>query len=138
MYRAALAKLDPALCEELDQRAVDLGQGWARPQLVEIDLEQLLTAQEVADLCAVKVGTVTIWRQRGLTATTTADGLRYRMADVLAYQAAIRRRRIAKAGGPQPGMFAAPGSPTMQPVPGVGRPTEAGSPNARARIQLTG
>lgn len=111
MYRDMLAKQDPELCAQLDDRAAALGQGWVRPQLAEIDMDALLTAEGVADFCFVEPRTVVQWRARGLRVTETPDGLRYRVGDVLDYHANLRKARIARAGGPQPGMFAAPITP---------------------------
>lgn len=92
-YRDALAHRDPEACRTLDDKVRGLGQGWIVAQPVVYDHDDLLTVDEVAEMTHVRPGTVAQWRRRGLVATNTPDGFRYRVADVLAYHAQRRRRR---------------------------------------------
>lgn len=95
-YRDALHVADHHTCAYLDQRARDLGQGWIVPKPLGWDRDDLLTQDEVADMCDVRLATVRQWRHRGMPTVDTADGLRYRVADVLDYHAQRRRRRAEK------------------------------------------
>ena len=95
-YRDNLNNLDPALCAQLDQRCRDLGQGWIEPQALAHGPDDLLTAEEVADMCNVQPSTVRQWKHRGLPVVTTVDGPRYRTGDVLTYHSERRVRRANK------------------------------------------
>lgn len=92
-YREALAEADPARCAQLDESARRLGQGWVLPSVLDHQADDLLTAPEVAEMCNVQPATVRQWRNRGLPAVRTPDGLRYRVADVMDYHAQRRYRR---------------------------------------------
>lgn len=92
-YRDALRRTDRELCAQLDQRTRDLGQQWIAPTTLAYDLDDQLTADEVAELCQVKPDTVRVWRYRGLPTVDTPDGRRYRVADVLNYHAQRRHQR---------------------------------------------
>lgn len=96
-YRKELKKVAPAACATLDRRCRELGHGWVAPQPLAYDPDDVITAAEVADLCHVQVATVRQWRRRGLAVISTADGLRYRVADVLDYHASRRHRRAQRA-----------------------------------------
>ncbi len=91
---------DPEACAELDNRCRDLGQSWAVPKPLTFGQDDLLDAAEVAEMCDVQPGTVRQWRRRGLPAKNTVDGVRFRVADVLAYHAGRRRRRTKTTANP--------------------------------------
>lgn len=93
-YRNALHKIDPVSCEQLDAQARVVGQGWIVPQILTVQGNDLLTRWEAADYCGVKAKTISEWRQRGLKVTSTPDGDRYRVDDLIAYRAQIRQRRV--------------------------------------------
>jgi hypothetical protein len=95
-YRNALHDKDSARCEQLDIQAAELGQGWVVPRILTVEPDDLLTRWEAAEYCDVKVKTISEWRRRGLVVTPTPDGDRYRVADLIAYQAQIRQRRTAR------------------------------------------
>lgn len=86
-YRALLEKVDSAACAELDAEMLDYGQRWVLPQIATYQDDDLLTAELVADYRGVNVKTVYVWRQRGLPASETPDGLRFRFSDVRAWKA---------------------------------------------------
>lgn len=92
-YRDALLAAEPDTCTALDARAARLGQGWITPKPLAYHDDDLLTAPEVATMCDVQPGTVDQWRKRGLPVTTTPDGPRFLVRDVLAYHAEKRRKR---------------------------------------------
>lgn len=92
-YRDTLNRVAPDACAQLDARAAELGQSWITPKPLAHEHEDLLTANEVADMCDVKPATIRQWRRRGLPTVDTVDGLRFRVADVLNYQAQRRYRR---------------------------------------------
>jgi hypothetical protein len=95
-YRQELEKVAPAQCAALDSRCLELGHGWIAPQQLIYRPDDQLTAQQVAEMCGVKLATVRQWRKRGLRTLTTVDGMRYRVADVMDYHAVRRRRRVER------------------------------------------
>ncbi|GAA1962044.1 helix-turn-helix domain-containing protein [Amycolatopsis minnesotensis] len=99
-YREALLRDAPETCAELDDRCRELGQSWVVPKPLTFGQDDLLDADEVADMCDVRPGTVRQWRRRGLPTVDTVDGVRYRVADVLAYHADRRIRRANMAVNP--------------------------------------
>lgn len=99
-YRDSLHSLDPALCATVDQRCRDLGQSWIVPKPLTYSADDQLTADEVADMCDVQPSTVRQWKRRGLPAADTVDGVRYLVADVLAYHSERRVRRASKTVNP--------------------------------------
>ncbi|PXY25158.1 hypothetical protein BAY59_24340 [Prauserella coralliicola] len=94
-YRQYLLEHAAEVCAQLDQRARDLGQGWVAPQPVAYEMDDLLTVEQAADYCQVKPRTVDAWRQRGLQATRTPDGVRYLVRHLHDYQADRRKRRVS-------------------------------------------
>lgn len=94
-YRTGLMAADPDACAKLDAQAIRRGQGWIVPQRATYQMDDLVTAELLADYCYVKVRTVDEWVQRGLKVTNTPDGNRFRIGDYLDYQADQRRRRAA-------------------------------------------
>jgi hypothetical protein len=92
-YRDTLAAHQPEVCRRLDGTATTLGQGWIVPRPLTWNTDDLLDAAAVADMCDIRPSTVDQWRRRGLHVTGTPDGPRYRVADVLRYQADRRRKR---------------------------------------------
>lgn len=97
-YRDALFTADPQRCRQLDEQATHLGQGWVVPRILTVQPDDLLTRWQAADYAGVKAKTITEWRRRGLKVTATPDGDRYRVADLIDYQAERRRNRIRTAG----------------------------------------
>lgn len=95
-YRKELKKFAPTACATLDRRCRELGHGWVSPQPLTYDLEDIITAAEVAEMCHVQAATVRQWRRRGLAVIRTPDGFRYRVADVLDYHAERRYRRAQR------------------------------------------
>lgn len=93
-YRQELQKISPERCAVLDRRAQELGQGWVIPQDWHVDLDDLLSRDEAAEFAQVERRTLDEWRRRGLKVTATPDGPRYRVRDLLDYQAQRRRARI--------------------------------------------
>lgn len=81
-YRAALQRIAPVICVELDAQMVTYGMRWVVPQVVTYGPDDLLTADLVADYATVALKTVYAWRARGLASTTTPDGIRFRFDDV--------------------------------------------------------
>lgn len=92
-YRDQLFAVAPERCADLDRRVQGLGQGWIVPAVVQFGDDDLLTVEEVAELCGVKPGTVDQWVARGLASVDTPDRRRFLVRDVLEYQAKVRRRR---------------------------------------------
>jgi hypothetical protein len=101
-YREALQKLDPMAAAKLDGRFTELGQRWVVPRPNPYEPNDLLTAEQAADLCNVKPRTLDTWRSRGLQVTTTPDGIRYRVADIYRYRRALRDRRHNATSGDHP------------------------------------
>ena len=96
-YRDALYGLDPQLCGRMDAQCAHLGQGWIVPSVLTVQPDDLLTRWQAADYCSVRVNTITKWKARGLAVTETPDGDRYRVGDLIEYQAELRRKRITPA-----------------------------------------
>lgn len=96
-YRAALLSVDPEHCRLLDQRAVQLGQGWVKPMESDVvDLDEALTAEQIGELLSVAPRTVRMWGYRGHVERLDDDGKpRYRFRDVLDYLARTRQNRSA-------------------------------------------
>lgn len=92
-YRAALVGLNPEVAHQVDNWAIQYGQSWVHPAEWPYADDELLTAQQVADLCHVEKSTVHRWHQRGLPYTATAKGPRIRVADLVEFE---RRRRQAR------------------------------------------
>lgn len=92
-YRAALAALGPEECARIDDWAARHGQGWVAPTEWPYTADQLITTQEVAELCHVKLRTVYAWHQRGLPWTPTPQGIRVRVGDLEVWE---RLRRLAR------------------------------------------
>ena len=97
-YREVLAAIAPDRCAQLDDRARACGQDWVTPQLVTVDVDELLPAGEVAKLAGVQRQTIYQWANRGFIPThhpPNSTRARYRVGDVLNHVAATRRRRAA-------------------------------------------
>lgn len=97
-YRAALAQRDPQACNQLDDQATALGQGWVRPTMEVWGDDDLLTTAEAAELAGVTVEVIRQWAKRGhLPRLTAPDGSRrWRAGDVRAHIAKTRRARAAR------------------------------------------
>lgn len=101
-YREVLLARLPDACRALDERMIERGQHWIRPaQVGEVDLDELLTTREAAQFCQVQPTTLPQWRRRGLVATETDLGVRYRVRHLLDFRASQRLRRVRgkRAGG---------------------------------------
>ncbi len=92
-YRSALGGADPLACARLDEWAVAHGQGWVVPASWPYGDDELITCQQVADLCHIELTTVYRWHQRGLRYTDTRDGIRVKVADLLAFEQQRRQER---------------------------------------------
>jgi hypothetical protein len=78
----------------MDGLARELGQGWVCPQIAQFEGMDLLNPRQAADFCQVRPSTLPQWRRRGLVAIGTPDGTRYRVTDLLDYQAKQRLKRL--------------------------------------------
>lgn len=96
-YRGWVWNLDQERCRELDERAVQLGQGWVRPLESEVvDIDELLSADQIGELLTIDPRTVRMWSYRGHIERLGDDGApRYRFRDVLDYLAKTHRKRSA-------------------------------------------
>lgn len=96
-YRSALKSADPDTCRLLDERAVQLGQGWVMPiESDVVDLDEALTAEQIGELLSVDPRTVRMWGYRGHIERLDDNGRpRYRFRDVLDYLARTRQNRTA-------------------------------------------
>lgn len=92
-YREALRMHLPELCARIDEHMVKLGQPWIVPQVAQYEFDDLLNARQAADYCGCEPNTLQVWKSRGLKVTETSDGRRYRVGDLLEYQAGRRRKR---------------------------------------------
>lgn len=98
LYREAGLSDDPLnAVARVDAIAQRREQGWVVPQRAQWQLDDLLTADELVDYFCVKPRTIDAWVSRGLKATDTVDGRRYRYGDIVDYQAQQRLRRRAAA-----------------------------------------
>lgn len=95
-YRTALMDTDPAICRQVDARMVEYGQGWVCSETV-IDVERLVTAQEVAEEFGINPWNVHDWSRRhpeSIPKRGTEGGKTlFRLGDILAYQAMKGSRR---------------------------------------------
>jgi hypothetical protein len=96
-YRHALMSFDADLCRQLDEKAVELGQGWVRPLETDLaDLDEALTAEQIGAILGVSPRTVRMWGYRGHIERLDDDGKpRFRFRDVLDYLARTRQKRSA-------------------------------------------
>lgn len=92
-YRAALVDHAPHIAEQLDAWAVEHGQGWVTPQVVDCADDDLLTFGEVCYLLQVAQRTIYQWHQRGLPYTETVDGTRIRWGDLKRWEQLRRQNR---------------------------------------------
>lgn len=97
-YRDALAQAAPEHCARLDDKARQFGQDWVAPDLVTVDVDELLPAAEVAKLVGVQRQTIYQWAHRKCIPAHRdphSGQARYRVGDVFDHIAATRRRRAA-------------------------------------------
>lgn len=94
-YRSALLSVDPEHCRRLDDRAVELGQSWVRPLETEVvDLDQLLSPEQIGELLTVDPRTVRMWDYRGhITSRGSRRKPLYRFGDVIDHLAKARMAR---------------------------------------------
>lgn len=98
-YREALQHAAPHLARHLDAMCSHHGQAWVASAPLSHHPDELLTAAQVAELCQVRPRTVTKWRLEldpPLPTIRTPDGLRIRVGDLLAWEAARRRARLGR------------------------------------------
>lgn len=98
-YRAELVAADPAAAGVLDARALAYGETWIVPQLATVDLDDLVTVDEAAELVGKTPAAIHKWitRDKRLEATTDASGrLRVRAGDLLDVHAEMRRKRAGR------------------------------------------
>jgi hypothetical protein len=93
-YRNALLSADPETCRFLDENAAEVGEGWVSPLESPItDVDELLSAEQISSMFFVSPRTVRKWGYRGHIERIDRDGKpRYRLRDVLDYQAKTRAR----------------------------------------------
>lgn len=95
-YRHLVASVAPDALQALDDRWCELGAGWVRPTMAPLDLDDWLTAAEMADLFHQEPKTVYAWGRRGNVRVQLSGGVRrYNVGDVVAYQ---RERRLRRTG----------------------------------------
>jgi len=97
-YRDALAEVAPEYCSQLDDRARKFGQEWVAPELVTVDVDDLLPAADVAKLVGVQRQTIYQWAHRRFIPThhePNSNRSLYRVGDVFDHIAATRRKRAA-------------------------------------------
>lgn len=95
-YREALRMHCPELCARLDEHMLELNQTWVVPQVAQYEFDDLLDARQAADYCGCEPNTLQVWKSRGLKVIETVDGRRYRVRDLLDYQAGRRVRRKSR------------------------------------------
>lgn len=110
IYRAALERVAPNECYIIDADAERFGQRWILPATAVHELDDMLTAELVADAENVTTRTVDLWVSRGLKVTSTPDGNRFLYSDVLAYRASRRQRRAVVAASAAGGVADVPSS----------------------------
>ncbi|MGQ0575987.1 MAG: hypothetical protein ACT4RN_17530 [Pseudonocardia sp.] len=93
-YRAQLLELAPDRAARLDAELRDRGQGWVCARRLALDADELIGVPMAAQLCEVSERTIDKWADEGLRSIRTDDGVRYRVGDLLGFQAARRRRRL--------------------------------------------
>ena len=95
-YREQLKAADPETCTLLDTQATEFGQGWVVPKIQTVDVDDLLTAVEAAELVGETAQVIYQWAYRGhLPRREGADGrTRYRAGDLLDHRDRTRRRRL--------------------------------------------
>lgn len=94
-YREALRMNHPHLCARIDAHMAELGQTWIVPTIAQYEFDDLLDTRQAADYCGIEPNTLQVWKARGLEVVETVDGRRYRVRDLLEYQATRRQRRAA-------------------------------------------
>lgn len=97
-YQAALRRHMPELCARIDEHMVGVGQTWVVPRIAQYELDELLTPRQAADYCGIRPATLPTWCSRGLVTVETVDGTRYKVSDLIEYQALIRSRRLRGTG----------------------------------------
>lgn len=94
-YRTALMNSDPATCRIVDARMQEFGQTWLVSGVI-VDVERLVTAQEVAEEFDINPWNVHDWASRHpdrVPRRGKRDGKTlFRLGDIIAYQAQGGRR----------------------------------------------
>lgn len=94
-YRTALMEADPATCRILDARMKEYGQGWIASDVI-VDVERLVTAQEVSQEFDINPWNIHDWARRHpdqLPKRGKKDGKTlFRLGDIITYQANGGRR----------------------------------------------
>ncbi|MBF4194610.1 hypothetical protein [Mycolicibacterium phlei] len=94
-YRTALMEVDPQTCRLIDARMVAYGQKWITSDVV-VDVERLVTAQEVAEQFDINPWNVHDWARRHpdkIPRRGKKNGKTlFRLGDIIAYQAKGGRR----------------------------------------------
>lgn len=100
-YRAVLEREYPEGCVALDDQFRDAGERWVAPEILHVDLDGFLSAQDMAEFLHVDVQVVYQWAYRGhLTRHKTARGkVEYNIREAVAYQAILRLTRAARRSG---------------------------------------
>jgi hypothetical protein len=97
MYRARLRALDTHACDDADATAIGFGETWVIPRVITADDDDLLDPADAADYLCVSTAQVRqLRRTRRLHGIETAEGWRYRVADLRALQNARPRKARQK------------------------------------------
>jgi hypothetical protein len=81
-YRAALERVAPDVCAELDAQMLTYGQRWLIPTVLIYGPDDLLSVELAADFAGVAIKTAYVWITRGLPHVRTPDGIRVRFYDL--------------------------------------------------------
>lgn len=81
--------------ELFHQRWESRGVNWTRPGLMHLDLDDWVSAAEMAEFADVAPNTIHQWRSRGhITSIPGPNGPLFNVGEVVAYQARRRTRRM--------------------------------------------
>lgn len=94
-YRTGLKEIDPEACRLIDARMIEFGQHWIVDSDMIVNVEDLVTAQQVAEEFGFAPWNVHDWSRRHpdmIPKRGRREGKTlYRLGDILAYQASCRR-----------------------------------------------
>lgn len=99
MYRAALKKVAPERCAELDERARERGQRWIAPTYLppitaDQAMDAVLAAKDIEEFWGIPAATIWGWSSKGLlTNHGQPRAPKFRVSEVLAVES--RGRKLA-------------------------------------------
>lgn len=83
-YRTALSEVDPAACRAVDDRMIEYGQRWVCDDHAIIDVNEMLSAKDIAERFGLAVWDVYNWERMGFYSGVKRNGRKfYRLGDVL-------------------------------------------------------